>query len=50
MQDNNLQTITLLPGKQSSVDTGPGIAQNMNSLDYTNEAFTDGDVTVLNPQ
>ena len=44
-----MQTITLLPGKQSSVDTGNSIAQNIRSLDYTNEALTDGDITVTNP-
>jgi hypothetical protein len=50
-QENNMQTITLLPGKQSSVDTGPtsSIAQNIRGLDYTNEALTDGDITVTNP-
>ena len=34
------------------MDGGPtnnSIAQNIRSLDYTNEALTDGDITVSNP-
>ena len=52
--ENNMQTITLLPGKHAS-ESGPqlpannSIAQNIRSLDYTNEALTDGDIIVNNP-